>query len=492
MKPFILALATSFIVCTQSASAASIQLRGTFNDRGTKLGIATLVTDDADCKVTLFGSLVRHDVDTQSTEALLIAGTESRLFSIERLKVFSTKAPQRRLFLRAVAQCTNDTTDTGTVSVRLVKNTFGSATKKSFTERLKKNLTPQTLSLSDAFPGLTFSDPVGFTIEPGTQKIYIVGQNGTISRVTNGQKETFFDISDLIEAGGERGLLGFAFHPEFRKNHFIYVHYSAKGTGDTVIARYKVQGGTVDTTSALILFTTSQPFSNHNGGQIEFGRDGLLYIALGDGGNGGDPLGNGQNRSTFLGKILRIDVDRKQGDKNYGIPASNPFRGNSSGFKEEIYAYGLRNPWRFSFDSKTGKLWAADVGQGSYEEIDIIKRGANYGWNTMEGFHCFSPSTGCDQNGLTLPVTEYDHSNDNVSVTGGYVYRAFKNMPLHGLYIFGDFGSGRVFALDSNNPTSSPAQILDSDKLISSFGVDAKGELYLLSYGNGKVYKLGL
>ena len=268
---------------------------------------------------------------------------------------------------------------------------------------------------------------------------------------------------------------------------------SINGNIQTRVSRFSVNSSDpnkADQSSELVLLEIDQPYANHNGGQIAFGPDGYLYIALGDGGSGGDPQGNGQNRKTLLGSILRIDIDNPSDGKNYGIPDDNPFVGNTEGYREEIFAYGLRNPWRFSFDPETGWLWAADVGQNRQEEIDIIEKGKNYGWNIMEGMLCYQPSTNCDQAGLELPIWTYGR-DQGISVTGGYVYRGQKNPELVGKYIYGDYGSGRIWTLsydDVDNPVNE--ELADTDLFISSFGVDSNQNLYICSYQDGKIYQL--
>ncbi len=231
------------------------------------------------------------------------------------------------------------------------------------------------------------------------------------------------DITNRVtSSGNEMGLLGLAFHPNFTNNGYFFVDYTASSPSRTVISRFKILNDTVDTSDELIILEVAQPYSNHNGGQIRFGPDGYLYIALGDGGAGGDPQNNGQDRSTLLGSILRINIDKTTSSTNYDIPTDNPFVNNTSGYKEEIFAYGLRNPWRFSFDNST--LWAGDVGQNSIEEIDIVESGKNYGWNVMEGSNCYNTNT-CNDTDLVYPVYEYSHSF-GFSITGGFVYRFLK------------------------------------------------------------------
>ena len=288
------------------------------------------------------------------------------------------------------------------------------------------------------------------------------------------------------------GLLGLGFHPDYPENGYFYVDYtSTNPTRHTVVARYKVSDSNPDSADAeteLILLTQTQPYENHNGGKVTFGPDGYLYISFGDGGSGGDPNNNAQNLKTFLGKILRIDINSTQNNLNYSIPSSNPFAGNSSGYKEEIYTYGLRNPWRFNFDPLTKKLWCADVGQSKWEEIDTLQLGKNYGWRIMEGRHCYNPSSNCDTAGLILPIWEYDHSNGNCSITGGYVYRGNFLPELQGKYIYADYCSGNIWALDASGSSIQNEFLLKASARITAFGVDENQELYICGE-NGIIYK---
>ncbi len=354
------------------------------------------------------------------------------------------------------------------------------------------------MQVENAFPNLTFVRPVDLQNPgDGTNRLFVVEQRGIIWVFQNGpnvtQKKVFLDIQDRTSPGsGEKGLLGLAFHPDYPDSGYFYVDYTADSPLRTVVARYDVSAVNPDSAlhdSEFVLLEVIQPYDNHNGGQIAFGPDGSLYIAMGDGGLGGDPLGNGQNLQTLLGALLRIDVDVTTPGTNYGIPSDNPFAGNAQGYREEIYAYGLRNPWRFSFDYVTGRLWLADVGQGNYEEVDLIEKGGNYGWNIMEGFHCYTPPSGCDQTGLELPVWEYDHSV-GFSVTGGYVYRGAGLPNLVGYYIYSDYGSGVIWALDYNggNPPVN-LELVDTTLRIVSFGVDANGEIYICAF-DGNIYRL--
>lgn len=347
-----------------------------------------------------------------------------------------------------------------------------------------------------AFPNLLFGNPVGIHHSgDGTNRLFVVDQEGVIYVFENLKDITtadlFLDVRDRVLFGGEQGLLGLAFHPNYAENGYFYVDYTADDPRRTVIARYSVtiDPNEADRDSEEILLEIEQPFPNHNGGQIAFGPDGYLYIALGDGGSAGDPMDNGQDRSTLLGSILRIDVDSKSEGLNYGIPDDNPFTENTEGYREEIYAYGLRNPWRFSFDPETGWLWAGDVGQNTMEEVDIIEKGKNYGWNIMEGNLCFSPPEGCNQTGLELPIWEYDHSL-GIAVTGGFVYRGSTLTELIGAYIYGDYGSGRIWALrydGINGPTNT--EIVNTNLSIVSFGVDQQNELYICAF-DSRIYKL--
>lgn len=347
--------------------------------------------------------------------------------------------------------------------------------------------------LQDAFPSLTFSSPVGlYDAGDGTDRIFIVQQGGIIKVFENNRNtttsKTFLNITDQVTSGGETGLLGLAFHPDYENNHYFYVDYTAASPLRTVIARYEVSALNPDSAiknSELILLEINQPFSNHNGGQITFGPDGYLYIGMGDGGSGGDPFNNGQNLSVLLGKILRIDVDNPQGGMNYGIPETNPFYNNTQGYKEEIYSYGMRNPWRFSFDPNTGLLWCGDVGQDQWEEIDVIVNGGNYGWRCYEGNHPYNTS-GCTGTDYLFPVFDYQHTGGNCSITGGFIYRGNRRTELTGDYIYGDYCSKKIWQLHPAD--SSNVFLITAASNILSFGVDMNNEFYLCS-ANGKIYE---
>ncbi len=354
-----------------------------------------------------------------------------------------------------------------------------------------------SVNVVPAFPNLFFDSPTDIQhAGDGSNRLFVCEKKGVIrvfqNRANAQSSSVFLDLSDRVVASSELGLLGLAFHPDYSTNGYFYVNYNIRRSDSnlTVISRFSKSSANpdvADKASELVLMEFYQPFANHDGGQVAFGPDGYLYIATGDGGSGGDPLNAGQSLNTLLGKILRIDVDNPDAGLNYGIPESNAFR-DTPGARKEIYAYGLRNPWRFSFDPETDWLWAADVGQDKYEEIDIIENGKNYGWKTMEGWHCYSPSNNCDSTGLTGPVWEYGRSS-GASITGGYVYRGNDVPALVGKYVYADFVSGRIWALfyDGENPTTN-VEIDDTNLFISTFGLDENQELYFGAF-DGRIYK---
>jgi len=373
----------------------------------------------------------------------------------------------------------------------------GCGNQEKAAEPTKKFL---AINLAPAFSKLTFDRPVDLqSPSDGSNRIFVVQQPGIISVFDNSpavnKAEIFLDITDRVFMGHlEEGLLGLTFHPHFHENGFFYVNYTANQPRRTVIARFQIDNKNptrTDPLSQRIILEIPQPFGNHKGGQLAFGPDGYLYIGMGDGGSGGDPYGNAQNLKNLLGKMLRLDVDHPGQGKNYGIPQDNPFAGNTQGFREEIYAYGLRNPWRFSFDLLTGWLWAGDVGQNKpIEEIDIIEKGKNYGWNIMEGSQCFFPPDGCNKTGIELPIWEYTNDMGR-SITGGYVYRG-RNIPeLQGAYIYGDFMSGRVWALRYDKKSAPENALLIHAPQLNpaSFGMDQQNEIYICSF-DGHIYKI--
>jgi glucose/arabinose dehydrogenase len=303
----------------------------------------------------------------------------------------------------------------------------------------------------------------------------------------------FLSIPSLVSTGGEQGLLGLAFHPSFRTNHKLYIDYTDVN-GNTVIREYRTSStnpNVVATSTARTILKIAQPYANHNGGMLAFGKDGYLYIGMGDGGSAGDPGNRAQSTGTLLGKILRINVNGSTSTKNYLVPSTNPYVGRTG--LDEIWQLGLRNPWRFSFDRATGDLWIGDVGQSKYEEVDrAIRttngpgRGVNWGWRQLEGFHCYNPSTGCSTSGKKMPLLEYAHDSGRCSITGGYVYRGSRIPALVGGYLFADYCTGEIWVVNPAN--AAKARLLDTDMMISSFGENESGELYVVDHAGGKIY----
>jgi glucose/arabinose dehydrogenase len=336
----------------------------------------------------------------------------------------------------------------------------------------------------------------------GSGRIFVLEQAGRIRVVEDGhlRPQPFLDLSGRISSGGERGLLGLAFHPGFPRDPRLFVDYTDPA-GNTVVASFTATSGSAgvaDPSSERVLLHIDQPFPNHNGGQLAFGPDGLLYIGMGDGGSGGDPYGNGQRTDTPLGKILRIDVDRTAGGRAYAIPADNPFASGRDAAGRaglpEIWAFGLRNPWRFSFDASSGSLWIGDVGQDRWEEVDRIPAGTpppvNLGWNVMEGTHCYKPAEACRTAGLWSPLAEYGH-DQGCAVTGGYVARGATAGSLAGRYVFGDYCSGTIWTLDAAGPDrQEPGLLLRSGRTISSFGSDEAGGILVCDLAGGELLRL--
>lgn len=348
----------------------------------------------------------------------------------------------------------------------------------------------------------------------GSGRLFVVEQGGVIRIIENGKvlPVPFLDIRDRVESGGEKGLLSVAFHPRYKDNGLFYVDYTTSSSGGlyTHISRFKRKDyNHAASDSEVVLLRIAQPYSNHNGGQVAFGPDGYLYIGMGDGGSANDPHSNGQNTAVLLGKMLRIDVDHEETHRHYAIPKDNPFIVKKAG-REEIWAYGLRNPWRFSFDSANGRLYLADVGQNAVEEINIIEKGGNYGWNIMEGDIC-TPGVNkdCNKAGLKMPIHTYRHP-EGFSITGGFAYRGNSIPGLCGVYLYADYVTGKVWGLryDGNKVTVNTELInLNSSNLpdimsrlvnklqgaslnISSFGEDQNHELYITDHKDGKIMKI--
>jgi len=356
----------------------------------------------------------------------------------------------------------------------------------SLTPTPRASIPPIALNLIAA----EFDQPVYVThANDGSGRLFVVERHGKVRVMQAGQVQTesFLDIDPLVGSkSNEQGLLSLAFHPQFHQNRQLFVNYT-DNDGHTVVARYETTPDSlaVDLATAQIILTIDQPFPNHNGGQLQFGPDGQLYIGTGDGGAANDPRENAQNGRLLLGKMLRINIDLGH---PYVVSADNPFA-ISAEVRPEIWALGLRNPWRFSFDRLTGDLYIADVGQGEIEEINYEAAGGpgglNYGWDIMEGLHCFTERN-CDTAGLTLPIAEYSHAEGGCAVTGGYVYRGSAYPALNGLYLYGDFCSGKIWGLRVGDR---PTLLLDSELSISSFGEDEAGEVYLVDL-QGAIYQL--
>ncbi len=345
------------------------------------------------------------------------------------------------------------------------------------------------MRLEQLATGREFRAPTNL-IQMGNGVALVTEQSGLIWTInladpSGSEAAGFLDLTGRVSSRrSEEGLLGLALDPA--DEGLMYVYYSAERPRRSVVSRFALapDGSWADLDSELVILEVEQPYANHNGGQIAFGPDGYLYVGLGDCGTAGDPLGSGQDTSTLLGSILRIDVSRAAPDEPYAIPPDNPFA--QGGGRGEIWAYGLRNPWRFSFDRETGELWTGDVGQNRWEEIDLIVRGGNYGWNVLEGNHCFGVRDGCDPTGTVLPVWEYSLDGQPCSVIGGYVYRGSSIPWLRGVYVYGDFCSGEVFGLRyAEGTVVEHGRLADTDLRIMSFAEDNDGELYLLSQKSG-------
>jgi len=337
------------------------------------------------------------------------------------------------------------------------------------------------------------------SVHDGSGRLFIVEKTGRIRIYYGGHvyATPFLDIHTLVSQGSEQGLLGLAFSPAFKTNHHLYVNYTNL-SGNTVIREYRASTtnpNVVVTSSARTILTITQPYANHNGGMLAFGPDGYLYIGMGDGGSAGDPGNRAQSLNTLLGKMLRIDVNHTTSTRQYAIPSTNPFVGKYG--LDEIWEYGLRNPWRFSFDKLNGNLFIGDVGQDTWEEIDRgvrtasgAGRAANWGWHVLEGRACYSPPTGCSTAGKAMPLAVYQHLNGRCSVTGGYVYRGSAIPALAGVYLFADYCTGEIFGVTAGaSPPLTPTLLLDTNLAISSFGQDEAGELYVTDL-NGAFYKI--
>ena len=342
---------------------------------------------------------------------------------------------------------------------------------------------PNGYRVVPAFPQLNFDKMLGLYPVPGDgSHALLLTQDGIVRYADladpNVQPSVFLDVRDrMIQSPeNEEGLLGLAFAPDYATSGRFYIYYTMGNPRRSTLSRFVAHGATADPASEQVLLSIPEPFSNHNGGALAFGPDGMLYVAVGDGGSGGDPMGNGQRLDTLHGKVLRLDVS---GDA-YTVPPDNPFVGRDA--RSEIYAYGLRNPWRLNFDRETGQLWAGDAGQDLWEEVDRVVPGGNYGWNVMEGAHCYLAS-GCEASGMLPPRAEYSH-DFGCAVIGGFVYRGSAMPELRGWYVYGDFCSGRVWAVDASSDTGAAIPIADTNLPIASFAQDSAGELYVVTFAN--------
>ncbi|NJO39909.1 MAG: PQQ-dependent sugar dehydrogenase [Cyanobacteria bacterium CRU_2_1] len=395
----------------------------------------------------------------------------------------------------------NLTLEPGTYYVRVIPTRLTSKTRYT----LNLAATPLSSEPLPALPAINlasrasgFNKPVHITsAKDGSNRLFVVEQDGRIRILQNGTvlNTPFLDIADRVRSAGEEGLLSVAFPPDYARKGYFYVYYT-NSAGNNVVSRFRTTNTNVAApNSEQVILTLNHPtFANHNGGQLAFGLDGYLYIGTGDGGGGGDPNNNAQNPNSLLGKILRIDVESPD-TATYTIPTTNPFVGAKdlqNRVRDEIWALGLRNPWRFSFDRQTNDLFIADVGQNAYEEVNFqvgsSTGGENYGWRVLEGVHRFNNSTE-DITGFVLPIAEYDHSQGE-SVTGGFVYRGTTESALRGVYFYGDFISGKLWGVRQNGSQWTNQLLLESPYLISSFGEDEQGNLYLTDYAGGGVYQI--
>ncbi len=391
-----------------------------------------------------------------SIGGVLIRPTGQAVFSSELLRVF----PEQTGGIGYISRIPSATVSDANVEIELVRLTSG------------------------------LSAPLALVAPPdGSDRLFVVEKVGRIKILSNGAVlgTPFLDLTAQVDTESERGLLGLAFHPEYETNRKFYLHYTAND-GTITVSEFLASVGDAniaDASSERILIEEPHPGLNHNGGQLQFGPDGYLYIAIGDGGAPGDPARNAQDLSDLLGSILRIDVNS---GTPYTIPTNNPFV-NQAGALPEIYAYGFRNPWRFSFDRGTGRLFVGDVGENSYEEVNLVTRGGNYGWNYREGDSCFSPSTNCPSSGFIDPIYAYPHS-EGIAVIGGYLYRGTSIPALQGKYIFGDYGFSKIWALSERSPGEwVRTELMETTFFISSFAEDANGELYVLDI-NGRIYRI--
>lgn len=471
------------VVYLQCSIAESLQIRSHFRGSNETFSLGLVSQSERkNCIVTVYGGRVPHDLGEGSSRRIRLVSflksqRNTRLVSYPDV---SQESPRTSIYLKAEESCNDVRIGSRSIAVKLPVSEGG---KGSVLRELRRSFLRSQTEIAQAFSDSTFTLPVDIQSSPKSKdRVYVVEQVGRIWKIGSKGASMFLDLTDRVLTGRERGLLGLALSPNFAKDGRFYVNYTRKDDGATVIARFNVSLGeaSIGTTEEKLLIVP-QPYANHNGGGLAFGEDGYLYIALGDGGSRGDPHGNGQNLGVLLGKILRIDVS---GESSYRIPPSNPFSRLTDGLRREIFAYGMRNPWRISFDGKT--LWAGDVGQSTKEEIDIIVRGGNYGWNIKEGRECFAVNP-CSEPKTIPPIYEYDRSL-GASVTGGYVIRDPKSPNLDGVYVYADYVSGRIFALELIENEWVNTELANTDHFVSTFGRGPKSETYFASYLTGKLF----
>lgn len=494
LLPLLLFLALAQVAYAQP----TVVLRGHKATKRGELRLSLLRSGlERGCSTTVYGgedlgSLLNHS----KRKAVFTLSSKTEVLGIYGSSL--PKASKRRVLFQAELTCPNQDTVVSEVVSYSFKGSTGAKplSGSALLDVFKRKLKRKSISLSLFGSNLKFPRALEF-VDGGNGRFYVVRQSGivqTFEASSSASTSTeFIDLSSRVLASGERGLIGMAFHPNFSQNHEFFLFYNAAVTGTSTLSRFHASedGLTGDPSTEEVLLTIEQTTSIHKGGTLRFGPDGYLYVAVGDGGPQGDPNGHGQSRKVLYGKILRIDVNASSDGKSYSIPSGNPFRGNTKGFREEIFAYGFRNPFKFSFDKLKGTIWAGDVGLQTREEIDIVKKGKNYGWNTMEGTTCFKPAKNCSTSRLELPVFDYPRT-EGASVIGGFVYRGSNLFPLEGLYVFGDFASGTVWALLRERDSVTRYEILRSGFLPSSFGEDRNGEQYLLDYLGGELFSLAI
>jgi len=461
---------------------------------------------------TLIANILATDPNNDPISYSLTGGSDLSLFSIDSSSAALSlvnpadfenplDADSNNIYLVQVTASDASLSTSIDLSITITdvqESSFGLSVRPSNSTCVLPNapVLSSNIELNRVFTNLSFNRPIALRQSPvNLSRWYVVEQSGVIRTFLSNDvnASVFANLTDRVSTlGNEMGLLGMALHPNFANNNFVYLYYSTSGgveNHQSVISRFTATSATtLDTTSELEIMRFNQPYNNHNGGNILFGPDGFLYIGLGDGGSAGDPENRAQNNLTLLGKMLRINVDTAANGNNYSIPSDNPFVGSSG--LDEIFATGLRNPWRWSFDKNTGDIFAGDVGQNQWEEVDIITKGGNYGWRCYEGNNAFNTANCLAQNSYDAPIYEYDHS-EGFSITGGYVYRGNAIPSLFGTYLYTDYGSGPIWGIsDPTGPNAVNSELINAPFFISSFAEDSDGELYLLDFSNGQIFKI--